>query len=72
MHEMSCPEVVENHRILYRSSEIASILKLRACPQARMLSHLIDFVKSSGLSIQRYISFVFLIISVHCNFLIVV
>ena len=37
-----------------------------------MLSHLSDFVKSSGLSIQRYISFVFLIISVHCNFLIVV
>ena len=32
MHEMSCPEVVENHRILYRASEIA---RLRACPQVK-------------------------------------
>ena len=35
LHEMSCLEVVENHRILYRASEIASTLKLRACPQAK-------------------------------------
>ena len=35
MHEMSCPEVVENHRILYRASEIAIILKWRACPHAK-------------------------------------
>ena len=35
MHEMSCLEVVENHRILYRASEIASTLKWRACPPAK-------------------------------------
>ena len=35
MHEMSCLEVVENHRILHRASEIASTLKWRACPPAK-------------------------------------
>ena len=43
VHEMSCPEVVENHRILCRASEIASILSGELVRRLRMLSHLSDF-----------------------------
>ena len=70
MHEMIYSEVAD--RELHHASEIASILKWRACPQAQNVVSFKWFCKKLRAYNSEIYFFIFLIIPRHCNFLIVV